>query len=167
MPPTTDMIPGVDQRPTAPSQRVRLSWRTAYLPLSIAVVLTGCAARQVPVSVAPADHQGPTRSGQAAIYARNALSTDVWLAVTVDAEVTSRFSAPGRQVSGGCHTMSAGADVLLLGRERDNLDGSTSILGPDLQAEPQVLWLDLAADGTWTAGTGTPAWWTPAPPLAC
>jgi hypothetical protein len=137
-----------------------------WLPLAIATAVTACTEREAPVSVAPADHRGPTTSRQSAFYVRNALSTDVWLAITVDAKVTSRFSAPGRQVSGGCHSISAGADVLLLGRDRENLDGSTSILEQGLP-EPQVLWLDLAADGTWTSGTGAPAWWTPAPPLDC
>ncbi len=138
-----------------------------WLPLAIATAVTACTEREAPVSVAPADHPGPTASGQAAVYVRNALSTEVWLAIAVDAEVTGRFSAPGHQASGGCHTIAGGSDVLLLGRDRDNLDGSISILDRGLPAEPEVLWFDLAADGTWTSGTGTPAWWTPAPPLTC
>ncbi len=102
-----------------------------------------------------------------ATYVRNGATTDVSLIVRpVPAAATSILVAGGQQ-GADCETLAAGSTLLLTGGTptAQEPDGNrmVALIGSQDPGTLRSVWVDIAADGAISTGTGVPTWWTGAP----
>jgi hypothetical protein len=122
----------------------------AFLVLGLSLAIGACSSSPPGVPVAT--------------YVRNAATTDVSLIVRpVPAAATSILVAGGQQ-GADCDTIAAGSQLLLTGgkptaQEPDG-DRLVALIGSQDPGSLRSVWVDVAADGTVTTGTGVPTWWT-------
>jgi hypothetical protein len=121
-------------------------------PLLIAMAMAGCGSPEVTL--------GPVVP--IALYGRNATPLEVWLAVqpVTDALQSVGF---GQQIGVACWTGRAGSQIVLLdnspGRGPTNVIREIATVVAAAGSARQEVWVDVAADGSVTAGAGVPPWW--------
>ena len=100
---------------------------------------------------------------------RNGTTTDVSLVVKPMPTGATRSSS-SRGTWRPCDPVAAGTQILLTGgqptAELPDGDRLVALIGSQDPGTPRVVWVDVAADGTVTTGTGLPDWWT-AEALTC
>jgi hypothetical protein len=125
----------------------------------VALAIGGCGAPQVTL--------GP--DVPISLYGRNATPLEVWLAVDPIAGQLQSVGF-GRQLGVACWTGPSGSRIVLLDRAPGT--GPTNVIreiapvGVQPGAPREEVWVDVAADGTVSAGAGVPDWW-PAGSGAC
>jgi hypothetical protein len=139
-------------------RRLRRIWAvvwTGLLPVSLAVA--ACAAPDLP---RPPDVP-------VALYGRNATIAAAWFAVQPirDPPLSVGF---GSDIGVACWMVPAGSQVVMLaGPPGHGPTVATRVIatvdGPQAP-DGRDLWVDVAADGSVSAGNGTPAWWSGASP---
>ena len=125
-------------------------WATAGW-LVVALSLTGC--------VAPKPIDVPV-----AVYGRNATLGDAWFAALplTDPLWSVGF---GRDIGVACWLLPEGAQIVML--DHAPLHGPTNVIHvvADVTVQPaqgrREFWVDVAKDGSMTAGSGLPPWWPP------
>ena len=115
----------------------------------VALIVIGCAAP-------------PPPAVPVAIYGRNAAPVDAWFATQpTDALANVGF---GRDIGVACWTVAAGSQVVMLDHSPSlgpaNVVRTIATIGLQPGTDRQELWVDVAADGSVSAGPGVPAWWT-------
>jgi hypothetical protein len=101
-------------------------------------------------------------------YVRNGSSSEAWIAVLQDGQIQpggGGFPAAG-YVGVWCDPVALGSRLVLLDKspgEPGAMPRLTIYIGSG-EVGAASRWIDLAADGTATIGSGVPSWWTGGPP---
>lgn len=120
----------------------------------VVAAIAGCGAPQVTL--------GP--DVPISLYGRNATASELWLAVD---PIAGQLQSVGfaRQVGVACWTGPSGARIVLLdhspGTGPTNVIREIAPVGIKPGSSRQEVWVDVAVDGTVSAGTGVPDWWPP------
>jgi hypothetical protein len=105
-----------------------------------------------------------------AFFARNGLVREVWFAVP-DEGPPGAWPAVGIQGSGAglaCFAPAAGSKVALLTANPATPGTQIVRVVAEMGTDPvQAIWVDLAADGSSTSGSGRPLWWPAFDPGTC
>lgn len=96
------------------------------------------------------------------LYARNAAPVMAWFAV-VPTTQPLQSGGFGREMGYACWQAPAGSRVALLDHAPSDTNPAAAVreVGT-IQAPasgPAIVWVDVAADGRVSSGTGVPAWW--------
>ena len=121
--------------------------RRSLLLLAAGLVVLGCAGLD------------PRPQGSVIIYGRNDAPGIAWFGLE-PADPTQSVGF-GRDVGVACLSGAAGTDLVSFdGNPGDGGQPKRSLARVPGNAEPAVMWVDVAADGTVTSGFGVPLWWT-------
>jgi hypothetical protein len=93
-----------------------------------------------------------------ALYGRNSLATDMWVAVDSPIGQPQTVGFHARDLGVACWIAPTNASVVLL--DQDPAQGGASVVATVGIVSPgRPLWVDVAPDGSVTTGVGVPAWW--------
>ena len=104
------------------------------------------------------------RQAKVTVYGRNAVAADAWVVVR---PITDPPNAVGFTLGTGVACFEAPTGSELVSTDRSpNQGGQVTRVIATLDGPVETFWVDVAADGSLTAGEGIPAWWTD-PPSPC
>jgi hypothetical protein len=127
--------------------------RRLLLVLTTILVLLGCAGLD------------PRPKSSVIIYGRNDSPRTAWFGLALADPMQSVGFGPDSGVA--CLDGPAGTEIVSFDGDPGQGSQPQRLLGrvPG-GADPAVIWVDVAADGTVTSGVGVPPWWTD-DPAAC
>jgi hypothetical protein len=120
-----------------------------------------------PVEVGTSDAPASNDAASTTLYVRNGVATTAWVAV-VAGGTSSGGQGYNAGLAVGCNDVPVGGQLVLVDRAPQDSGARTLLVldtRTDASVAPAILWIDIAADGSVTHGSGIPPWWTdPAQP---
>lgn len=101
---------------------------------------------------------------QVVTYVRNGSAAEIGVVARPVAEPPVAMGFAAGQLGAGCNGMPGGSQLVVTDGGVDLADASgdrlVALIGAQQTGTAQVIWIDVAADGSVSSGSGLPAWWT-------